>query len=176
MIIDQNKSNGNLVFALPTAFNEYENQPVWLCSINKKPVSPLSGSSVAFNKPENWGTFQQACEYIKQNPEKEIYPAIVVSEMTGDLLCLDLDHVISGEETISLWAQDVLREFGTYTERSLGGDGLHVFAKGKRPGIKTVKNFPNGEQLEIFDCQSSPKPIRLSFDIIDGKGSVTLFL
>lgn len=172
MSIDKNKSNGNPVFKLPKVFKEYENQPVWLCSINKKPISPISGSSLAFNKSKSWGTFQQACEYIKQHPEEEIYPAIVISEMTGDLLCLDLDHVISDEGNISLWAQEVLQKFDTYTERSLGGDGFHVFAKGKRPGLKTVKNFDGGEQIEIFDCQSSPKPVRLSFDMVNKRDQI----
>lgn len=172
MSIEQQNSKGNSEFMLPAAFKEYENQPVWLCSMDKKPISPHTGNAIGFNKPENWGTFSQVCEYIQQHPDKEIYPAIVVSKFTGDLICLDLDHVIDDEGTVSTWAQEVLQKFGTYTEKSLGGDGFHIFAKGKRPGTKTVMNFPNDEKLEIFDCQSSPKPIRLSLDILEGKDAI----
>lgn len=169
MIIDQKKTKDNSEFSISDAFKEYEMQPVWLCSINKKPVSPHTGNSIGFNKLENWGTFAKVCDYIKQHSDEEICPAIVVSELTGDLICLDLDHVINGDGIVSSWALEVLEKFDSYVERSLGGDGFHIFARGKRPGTKTVKNFPNGEKLEIFDCQGSPKPIRMSFDIMEGK-------
>lgn len=54
--------------------------------------------------------------------------------LTGDITCVDLDHCIGDDGTLSDTAEEVLRHFPhCYTEVSQSRSGLHVFCRGCLP-------------------------------------------
>lgn len=70
--------------------------------------------------------------------------------MQGGNTCgIDLDHVIDSNGEIETWAGEVLEKFkGTYIEKSVSGDGFHIFCKGVAPHCG--KAGP-ANRLEMYD-------------------------
>ena len=51
-------------------------------------------------------------------------------------MCLDLDHCLDADGAVAGWAQNVLDAVAgeSWVEVSAGGDGLHVWGRGRLPG------------------------------------------
>lgn len=79
----------------------------------------------------------------------------------SDIIFIDIDHCIK-DGKIDEWAQKVIDDFDSYTERSQSGNGLHILIKGKKP-IKRCRKF--GSPFEIYDCL---RPCYLTGDVVDG--------
>jgi hypothetical protein len=56
----------------------------------------------------------------------------------GDVTCIDLDHCIV-DGVIEPWAQAIVDKVDSYTEKSQGGDGLHIFVRGTPPAGRRRK-------------------------------------
>jgi primase-polymerase (primpol)-like protein len=80
--------------------------------------------------PRDWGSFEDACKAWRQRPWFSGL-GFVFHHMDG-LVGLDLDGCLDKAGAPKEWIQPVLQRFyDTYCERSVGGEGLHVFAKGR---------------------------------------------
>jgi hypothetical protein len=85
---DHSKEHKNS-YVLPIAFQPFKNTRMWLASsANKKPICPSSGKSEGWNKPENWGTYDDVKHFIAEHPDH--IPAIVISKESA-LVGIDLD-------------------------------------------------------------------------------------
>ena len=67
---------------------------------------------------------------------------------------VDLDHcrdVVTGE--LKSWAQRIVDDFDSYTEVSMSGTGVHIFIRGKKPGVQCKKTLDKatGEAIEIYE-------------------------
>jgi len=78
---------------------------------------------------------------------------------------IDIDHCIK-DGIIDPWAQEIIKQFNSYTEKSQSGNGLHILIKGKKP-IKRCRK--NGSPFEIYDCL---RPCYLTGDVAEGLNTI----
>lgn len=99
--------------------------------------------------PHEWSDFKTALEYAQNNNCSGLAFALDGSGLT----CIDLDHSKQPNGTYSSLAQEVMLKAGdTYTERSISGEGLHVFVKGDiLDGKNGYKNRNDNIRLEVYD-------------------------
>jgi len=82
-----------------------------------------------------------------------------------DIVFIDIDRCIKNGK-IEQWAQKVIEQFNSYTERSQSGNGLHILIRGKKPVKRCRKN---GSPYEIYD---SLRPCYLTGDVIEGHTTI----
>ncbi|HTE57102.1 MAG TPA: hypothetical protein VK698_39885 [Kofleriaceae bacterium] len=70
--------------------------------------------------------------------------------MADDIVCIDLDHVISDEGVLAGWAAELLAQLPeTFIELSQSGTGLHVWGRGGLAQGRRVA-MPEGTGLEVY--------------------------
>lgn len=104
----------------------------WTRCSGKRPIT-TEGRAASSTDETTWTTF------------KAVYggPGDGYGVMLGDgLACLDLDHCLTGTE-LADWAKNEIDKIKSpiWIERSISGDGIHVFFEGygtssKRPGVE----------------------------------------
>jgi putative DNA primase/helicase len=130
--------------------------PQWVCwrfeerdgKPTKVPVNPRTGQRASVNDPATWAPFAQAWG----SPHNTGTVGFV---FTGaDPYCgIDLDGCRDPETgTIKPWAQAIIDRFGSYTEISQSGRGIHILVRGKLPGPGRRKRLPEvGGEIEMYD-------------------------
>lgn len=147
--------------------------PRWVCWIGK-PVETRAGEKItkipyyfngrgelrqaATNKPETWGTYEQADKWAGRlnNPHKGI--GFVLS-LDLPFICIDLDHCINkADKTLTddeagETARRVLDIFAkngeeTYIEVSPSGEGLHIWGRAMLPAEKG--KGVRGKYIEMY--------------------------
>jgi hypothetical protein len=111
--------------------------------LDKLPCSPHTGSVGDAHDPASWGSFAQAVTAMRRYRLDGI--GIV---LTGEdsLVGVDLDGCIDDAGIVAPWAQEIIAELDSYTERSPSGRGLRLFAfGGLPPGRHKVGD------LEVYD-------------------------
>lgn len=97
----------------------------------KVPYDLRTGYPGSVTDPANWHSFQDACTCLAMG-----YDGIGFAfKEGGGLVGIDLDDKLSDPATpddLALFAA-IHENFGTYTERSVGGRGIHIIAEGKLP-------------------------------------------
>src|SRR3954453_10322739 len=104
----------------------------------KVPVNPPTGRLASGSDPATWSTFADAL----YSPNNTGTLGFVFT--SGDPYCgIDLDGCRDPETgAIKPWAQDIIDRFGSYTEVSQSGGGIHIIVKGKLPGPGRRKRLP----------------------------------
>lgn len=144
---------------IPQALKPWENRPQWVAfkaeerngNITKPPKDPKTGRDAEVNNPKTWGTYQQAVEAVQRFSLDGI--GIM---LTGDLMGIDLDHVIlDNGETLAL-ASDIILTMNSYTETSPSGDGYHILALGSLPsvGIKHSKDYKDEATGRLYKLEA----------------------
>jgi putative DNA primase/helicase len=105
------------------------------------------------NNLDTWGGFDLAVERATRNPTIEGVGFVTSADDPYTLL--DLDGCLQDGEMCP-WAVAWLKRFtdrGAYVEVSPSGTGLHVFVRGKLPGLRNVASNPGGTtvQAELYD-------------------------
>lgn len=105
---------------------------------NKAPRSPNTGRMIGANKPELFGTFDQAkTAYLDGN-----YTGVGVLLINNGLVGVDIDDykdTVTKSPAVGAWLERALVS-GVYCEKSPSGNGLRLFyydpscAKGRRQG------------------------------------------
>jgi len=97
----------------------------WVCcDVNKLPKNPITGGNAMANKPETWGTFEQALK------AKEKYGfAGIGFQFKEPYFGVDLDKCIDDVDFVD----EFVDTLGSYTEYSRSGNGIHIICKGKLP-------------------------------------------
>jgi len=73
-----------------------------------------------------------------------------VLTVADDIVCIDLDHVISDEGVLAGWAAELLAQLPeTFIELSQSGTGLHVWGRGGLAQGRRVA-MPEGTGLEVY--------------------------
>lgn len=67
-----------------------------------------------------------------------------------DLVCIDLDKAIDESGEILSGAKVILERFGSYTEKSPSGRGLHIWVKSRIDGPNIPQMDLDGQKIEIF--------------------------
>ncbi|WP_068469960.1 AAA family ATPase [Candidatus Protochlamydia phocaeensis] len=146
------------------AFAPLISKAIWVISDiadNKRPINPHTNTNAKSNDPTTWGTLAHVRSFIENNPG-QFAPAIALNKEI-ELTCIDLDHVCK-EDQIFDWAEDIYKGSTSYCERSISGNGLHVFIKGNKPGQLCKKG-----QIEIYDHN---KFITVTGNILPGHAEI----
>jgi hypothetical protein len=94
----------------------------------KPPHNPITGDYAKSNAPNTWGTFKDAINAARGGGVAGIgYMFHADDPYVG----IDLDHCLNPlTGTVMPEAEGIVKRLKSYTERSPGGDGLHVIVKG----------------------------------------------
>lgn len=92
--------------------------------------NPHTGNNAMSNKPETWGTYEQAKAAYRQYGGNGLgWVFTKDANITG----VDLDNCIDKNGDLYSWAKDIVSRLGSYTEYSPSGKGLHIFVFGRIP-------------------------------------------
>ena len=112
--------------------------PNWVCGrTDKSPVDPKSGKDGYANRPETWGTYEQAVMYREAHKKDGI--RTIGFEVGGEspFTGIDLDHCRNPETgEIEPWAWEIIKTLDTYTEISPSGTGIRMFVTGDLPEVE----------------------------------------
>jgi hypothetical protein len=114
-------------------------------TLTKVPICPHTGELAAVDRPETWGTYEEAVRASKEHGHDGV--GFVFTE-EDPYAGIDLDKCRDpGTGEIEDWARELIEHLDSYTELSPSGSGVHVLVKATLP--------PGGRrkrQIEIYDC------------------------
>ena len=107
---------------------------------NKYPINAETGELAKSNAPSTWTTFTHAVEKVNQYGAAGLAFFIQPPYMLIDLdHCFeDIQRVKGGDHENEV--ADFIDRTQSYTELSVSGEGIHIIAKGKFPGLKRRHN------------------------------------
>ena len=144
--------------ALRTAVpDEMKKRPNWVVvktwwnaekgKYNKRPVNCNSdkGEYAESDNPETWTTFDNALKYLKEKGGTTVAYAL---DGKDNISCIDLDRCYDENGQQTALAKEVLSKCGkTYVEKSVSGNGLHIFGK---TGGMDIRTFSKDGDLEFY--------------------------
>src|SRR5215212_7335293 len=176
MIISQSTAHHHLEDQIPEALQRI---PAWMGTrletrpdgrVNKPPYRVRAGMPVikaGKDNPKNRATFEEARAALERGDVDAI--GFIFSD-NDPFTAIDLDEVIDPETgEIAAWASEIVRDFPTYWEISLSGNGLHGISIGSKPGSQC-----GSKPVEIYDGRGENGECRASFIVLTGRtiGSV----
>ena len=113
--------------------------------LSKRPIDCNTGNYAESDNPETWTTFDKALEYVREHGGTTIAYALDGKDKVS---CVDIDRCFDKNGELSETAKEALKKSGaTYAERSVSGNGLHIF--GKTDGMD-LRTFSKGGDLEFY--------------------------
>ena len=113
--------------------------------LSKRPIDCNTGNYAESDNPETWTTFDKALEYVREHGGTTVAYALDGKDKVS---CVDIDRCFDENGELSETAKEALKKSGaTYTERSVSGNGLHIF--GKTDGMD-LRTFSKGGDLEFY--------------------------
>lgn len=119
---------------VPSVFADYIEQPRWIDwkyelkngKQNKSPIDPHNGRYASSTNPQTWASFDLAMKAQQQYRCTGI--GIILGRGLGGV---DLDGCRNPETgAITPWAQEIIRDFKSYTEVSPSKTGVKIWATG----------------------------------------------
>jgi hypothetical protein len=138
----------------------------------KLPINPSTLRLASSTDPRSWGTFYAAARAYEQAYGGLAGVGFVLTA-DDDLVGVDLDSVIDGNQQIADLADEWIRRFNSYTELSPSGRGIRIFCKGilERNGFKrgSFEIYQAARYLTVtgHSWHARPKPMRRCDDVLD---------
>lgn len=129
----------------------------------KVPYQP-NGKKAKSNDSSTWYSFDVAMSTFQDIGGFDGICWMMPIKPSG-LIFIDIDHCIKNG-IIEPWAQQIIDEFDSYTERSQSGNGLHILIDGTKPIRRCRKH---GSPFEIYDCL---RPCYLTGDVVDAHTTI----
>ena len=154
--VEANTSFDEKEKALRTAVpDEMKKRPNWVVvktwwnaekgKYNKRPIDCNTGEYAESDNPETWTTFDNALKYLKEKGGTTVAYAL---DGKDNISCIDLDRCYDENGQQTALAKEVLSKCGkTYVEKSVSGNGLHIF--GKTCGMD-IRTFSKDGDLEFY--------------------------
>ena len=150
---------------------EMLNKPNWVVvrtkenkdkgKLDKFLINVHTGKFAESDNPETWTDFDTACEYAKENGGVALAYAL---DGKDGISCIDLDKCIDEKGTFSDLATEVINTSGRgYTEKSVSGNGLHIFGRTKGADLRS---FSKDGDMEYYQ---GGQFIAMTGDNIGGK-------
>lgn len=99
----------------------------------KIPHNPATGMLAKSNDPNTWAAYADAIAAFQQYGGNNGYSGIGFMFSGSDYVGVDLDHCFQSDGSLTPLAEKIVRLFGSYTEYSPSGRGLHIIGRGKVP-------------------------------------------
>lgn len=113
--------------------------------LSKRPIDCNTGNYAESDNPETWTTFDKALEYVREHGGTTVAYAL---DGKDNVSCVDIDRCFDENGELSETAKEALKRSGaTYAERSVSGNGLHIFGKTEGMDLRT---FSKGGDLEFY--------------------------
>ena len=134
------------------------------CRRTKQPIDWHRGSATAsVTEPKEWTSFEHARE---RSNHYQFYGMGFVFTADDPYVGIDLDKCRNPETgVIEPWALAIVEAFGTYTEPSPSGTGVHIIGRGIIPGDRNRTG-----QIEMYD---RGRFFTMSGNPLDGYGQIT---
>lgn len=112
----------------------------------KIPISPHTGKAAAINSPATWGTVYECAQARKKYPYlRNAQFAIAIPESYA---VVDID--VDGQDALTIpGVPEIIDELNSYTERSAGGLGIHVWVRGHAERYVAC-SFGSAFKVEVF--------------------------
>jgi len=139
--------------AIPNELKQFPNWVTWRAEERdgkktKVPYTPRTRRLASSTDPKTWGTFEDAlADYHDGSPADGIGFVFTDSPFCG----VDLDHVLDGDGKPDETAAWVVAGLRSYTERSPGGDGLHVIVEADLPPGRRRRKGKGESKIEVYD-------------------------
>ena len=113
--------------------------------LDKFLISPITGKFAESDNPATWTDFDTACKYARENGGVALAYAL---DGKDGIACIDLDGCVDKDGNYTPLANDLISKCGkTYMERSISGNGLHIF--GTTSGMD-VRTFSKDGDMEFY--------------------------
>ena len=124
----------------------------------------IAGRRAESDNPSTWCTFD-AAQMAFQDIGGFDGICWMMPIIPGEIIFIDIDGCIK-DGIIEPWAQKIVDDFNSYTEKSQSEHGLHILIKGIKP-IKRCRKHDS--PFEIYDCL---RPCYLTGDVIDAHTTI----
>lgn len=115
----------------------------------KEPICARSGRLASTSDPDTWSTFAEVEQaYIARMGNADGIGVV----LGGGIVGIDLDGCRDAEGNLTPAAQAIVGRFGSFTEISPSGTGVHIYILGKKPGPSCRVAGPDFKQIEIYDA------------------------
>ncbi|MCC9712062.1 DNA primase [Streptomyces sp. MNU76] len=112
-------------------------------SADKVPLTAGTGRPASSTDPATWASHTDAV----RSPHGAGLGYVLADG--DDVVVLDLDHCLDGEQ-LAPWAAEILAACPpTYTEVSLSGTGLHIWGRGRLARGRRIRR-PDGAAIEAY--------------------------
>ena len=113
--------------------------------LSKRPIDCNTGNYAESDNPETWTTFDKALEYVREHGGTTVAYAL---DGKDNVSCVDIDRCFDENGELFETAKEALKKSGaTYAEKSVSGNGLHIFGKTNGMDLRT---FSKGGDLEFY--------------------------
>lgn len=131
----------------------------WVCRKGKMPLQPCNPQVGADStNPDHWTDYTAAALAAMDNALDGVSFAFAQNGLVG----IDLDECRDPENgAIQPWASLIIESLDSYTEESISGRGVHVIARGTKPGDRCKTELQGGTKVEMYD--------RARFFVMTGK-------
>lgn len=139
---------------------------------DKKPISPVSGYGAKSNDSATWSSFETASNCV-QNKSATVAYALSAEAASAPLVVIDIDHCIV-DGVLNAGATALVKQFaGTYIEKSVSGDGVHIFVHGTTALNGNKKLDLSGATVDI-EVYSSKRFIAMTGNLLPEGGAAIL--
>jgi hypothetical protein len=112
--------------------------------VTKVPICPHTGELAAVDRPETWGTYEEAVRAAREHGYDGV--GFVFTE-DDPYAGVDLDNCLDPESgEVEEWAKELIEQLNSYTELSPSGGGVHILVKAELPLGGRRKG-----QVEMYD-------------------------
>ncbi|MFI8853672.1 DNA primase [Streptomyces sp. NPDC053499] len=143
---------------------ELTSRPRWVRRSARKVPLTTGGATASSTDPGTWARYREAAA-----SDAGAGLGYVLADGDG-VVCLDLDHCLTADGEVVGWAQNILDAARpTWVERSVSGDGLHVWGLGELQhgrrialdGGGTVELYGTGRYIAVTGQTFGGTPQRL---------------
>lgn len=126
---------------IPEALRLQTTQSRWVnWDTTKRPINPHTGHPASVTNPHTWANLDTA---------RQRDPTHIGYVLGGGIGCIDLDHCIHPDGTLTPGAQAIVDHYpDSWIEVSPSGEGLHIW--GTAPELKGLRRTWHGQTIEFY--------------------------
>lgn len=135
----------------------------------KLPISPITGGANRNNNPSDWGSFQQACDYLAANPDLTGLGFVLTPE--SGMFFVDIDDALHDGKWNDITNELIARLPGAFVEVSQSGRGVHIIGTGTPPPGRRCKSAAG---FDIYPGEGGNRFVALTGTQATGSDSTPL--